>query len=210
METKKCPKCGETKTLDNFGVRKKSGRPNSYCRPCASAAVKASVAKRAPKEPWDGAVCTKCKQPKPASEFGKRKDTRTGLQPRCKMCRKEAKRARLARDPWHFLWQAAKDRANHPRYLKKYGKPLDFDLDEVDLQAMWNRQNGLCHWFHVPMTTDSFGTNDPAQVSVDRLDSDKGYVPGNVVLCSQAANIGKQQTDPAGWEQFCALIRAGL
>lgn len=63
-----------------------------------------------------------------------------------------------------------------------------FDLDVKYLLGLWSAQGGLCaltkkelaHKFHTPFT-----------VSVDRIDSQKGYIKENVQLVCQSANYAK-------------------
>lgn len=66
---------------------------------------------------------------------------------------------------------------------------LIVEITYEDLLALWERQGGLCAILHVPMAHE-FNRLDT--VSIDRIDSTKGYVPGNVQLVCQFVNSGKR------------------
>ncbi len=66
---------------------------------------------------------------------------------------------------------------------KKYQRTVLIDV--TYLRDLWSTQNGRCYWSGVPMETVR---NTPWVVSLDRLNNDEGYVPGNVVLCVWIVN----------------------
>ncbi len=68
-------------------------------------------------------------------------------------------------------------------------KKIDFNLTPEFLEQQWDRQNGLCFYTAQPMKAEKSEQFD--SVSVDRIDSDKGYTPDNVVLCRSICNIMK-------------------
>lgn len=74
-------------------------------------------------------------------------------------------------------------------------KGIPFDLTPDYIQQLYNEQGGKCYYSGVPMqvkTDDPDMTNKyPNILSVDRKDSSKGYVKGNIVLCTFAANSAK-------------------
>lgn len=98
--------------------------------------------------------------------------------------------------------QAAKQRA-----IKK---DLPFDITPEDLLAQYEAQEGLCYWFKVPMSPGSGTAYHPASPSLDRVNSSRGYVYGNVVWTCLAANLAKRDTDPDCWEEFLDLLRYSL
>jgi len=78
-------------------------------------------------------------------------------------------------------------------------------LTVKDINELFEKQNGLCYWFNVPLIPSN-QTKHPQQPSLDRLDRTKGYVIDNVVLCCYSANIGRNETDVETWKSFISLI----
>lgn len=72
---------------------------------------------------------------------------------------------------------------------KRRGVP--FELVYSDLCTLFNDQNGLCFYTDQPMVWDRSAGQSRKALSVDRIDSTRGYVAGNVVLCSWRANAIK-------------------
>jgi hypothetical protein len=67
-------------------------------------------------------------------------------------------------------------------------RSLDWNLDTEYVLSLWEKQRGKCLYTGRPLTQES---NRPNTVSLDRVDSGRGYVRGNVVLCETAVNILK-------------------
>jgi hypothetical protein len=82
---------------------------------------------------------------------------------------------------------------------------LENTLTVNDINEMFNKQNGLCYWFKVPLMPSN-KTKHPQQPSLDRLDRTKGYTKDNVVLCCYSANIGRNENDQETWEEFLKLL----
>jgi dUTP pyrophosphatase len=76
-----------------------------------------------------------------------------------------------------------------------------FDLNSKYLIDLYNKQNGLCYYTGIPMslvTTKNWGIKRQADLdilSVDRMDSGKGYELKNIVLCCTAINKMKGSSD---------------
>jgi len=103
-----------------------------------------------------------------------------------------------------FRWFTARIRAR--TRLKGFS-----DIDEVYLKILWEQQEGLCPLsgkrIFLPRTTQGFEDNrSPYNASLDRIDSNLGYIKGNVRFVSFIANCAK-----AGWEdqvvlEFCNAV----
>lgn len=65
----------------------------------------------------------------------------------------------------------------------------EFSLTPCDLSVIWEKQEGRCAYTKLPLlaTANQFNT-----ASLDRIDSSKGYVVGNVQLVCSAINKMKQ------------------
>lgn len=80
-------------------------------------------------------------------------------------------------------------------------KGKDFNLTLEGVKQIYSDQNGQCFYSGLPL---SFKTNDPSLLSIDRVNSDLGYVFGNVVLTTWACNAMKQDLD---METFLATAK---
>lgn len=88
-------------------------------------------------------------------------------------------------------------------------KGYAFDITVADLEALWDSQGGQCAWFNVPLLP-TVVPRHPQKPSLDRLDPEKGYVRGNVVLACNAANMGRNTTGTKEFIEFLELVRGGL
>lgn len=113
----------------------------------------------------------------------------------CKACEIVRVRTRQHSNSLAVLAGAAKGRA------KKKGSTCDIDVDY--LKRLWDYQEGLCWWFGVSMDLDkgAFELN-PKAVSIERLDTSKSYVRGNVVLATIAANLGRNSATYVLYRDF--------
>lgn len=112
---------------------------------------------------------------------------------RCNPCAKriQAERIRMqkdlgmkAQDIYNYTWRAA-----HPqKYLLQSAKSrakkkgLEFNIEESDIIIP-----EFCPVFGIPLTTRLDGNKDSSP-SLDRIDSSKGYIKGNVQVISWRAN----------------------
>ena len=83
---------------------------------------------------------------------------------------------------------------------------IENTLTTDDINELFEKQNGLCFWFKVPLIPSSKGKH-PQQPSLDRLDRSKGYTKENVVLCCYSANIGRNENDVETWKNFLGLLK---
>jgi hypothetical protein len=81
----------------------------------------------------------------------------------------------------------------------------EHDLTVNDINELYNKQNGLCFWFKVPLVPSN-KLKHPQQPSLDRLDRNKGYTKDNVVLTCYSANIGRNENNLEIWESFIKLF----
>lgn len=119
--------------------------------------------------------CTSCKQIKSFDNFGPFKRGAFGLYPVCHSCRKvKAKKDYSTQRKTYQLFYRAKRRA--------VDRGIPFSITEESIEKIGIPE--LCPVFGVPMK----GKYAP---SLDRVDSSKGYVEGNIQVISTRANTLK-------------------
>ena len=72
-----------------------------------------------------------------------------------------------------------------------------------DLDALCDNQKGLCA---LTGYTLSYTTNDPLKVSIDRIDSSKGYTQDNIQLVCRLANRAKSNIDSQAFIDMCRAV----
>ena len=71
-----------------------------------------------------------------------------------------------------------------------------------DLKELWRIQNGKCFWLGIDMSLeDLFVSYSPFAVSVERLDSNRGYHKDNIALTTRFANRGRGKYDNENFKQ---------
>lgn len=90
------------------------------------------------------------------------------------------------------FWEKTKDYERRAKCKK-----VNFDLDYIFLIDLYNKQNGNCYYTNLPMKVISEkvrGVRRSAAfniISLDRIDSNLGYVKNNVVFCLNSINMMK-------------------
>ena len=153
--------------------------------------------------------CNICQEIKSHEEFYK---SQRGS--RCKECilknTREYKRI-LRLDPDNRKKEGLKQKERRVRLWqntlihdsKRRGVENSLTVDDVN--EIFEKQKGLCYWFNVPLIPSN-QKKHPQQPSLDRLDTKKGYVKENVVLCCYSANIGRNESDEETWKNFLNVL----
>ena len=86
---------------------------------------------------------------------------------------------------------------------------MPFSISADDIRKLYAQQEGRCFWFGVPLepTVDRKNLFKP---SVDRLQTELGYVADNISLTSYFATIGRRNTDPETWGDAVESIKIAL
>lgn len=128
-------------------------------------------------------------------------------------CSKECKREYLHRHP-HLCSTFKHDTVESKFFGSKFtrwkmsarkrGISFDDSMDYTVLLDLWNKQKGLCYYTNIPMVL----SNDPCPelVSIDRIDSNKGYTRDNIVLCCYIINSWKSSYDMNIFKNFLSKI----
>jgi hypothetical protein len=88
---------------------------------------------------------------------------------------------------------------------KENGRISDINTETVI--RTFQEQRGLCFWTKIPMKI-SIKKKDLFQPSIDRLDFSKGYIEGNYVVCTLAANYARNNSTPEEFREWINAIRS--
>lgn len=88
----------------------------------------------------------------------------------------------------NFFINHVKKSAN--RYIKK-GRFLEFNIDEKYLWEIYVKQNKKCAYTGIDLHLPETASDKQYNASVDRIDSSKGYIKGNVQFVHKHINIMK-------------------
>ena len=143
--------------------------------------------------------CRQCRETKELNtdNFVKR-NTENGWRGKCRLCfnkdarfKQEMTKSELERGkkyrlkykkekPLETIYKIA--RGNAKRTFKEFTIVLE------NLKTLWEIQKGICFYTNKPMLFEIGFDNS---VSIDRIDSNKGYITNNIVLCQRKINIMK-------------------
>jgi hypothetical protein len=89
--------------------------------------------------------------------------------------------------------------------LKRGGKHERCDFDKKYLYELLAEQEGKCAWTGIQLSLEEMGK--PWSISLDRIDCSVGYVRGNVLLTSRAANLARNQSSVEDFGVFISLVK---
>ena len=95
----------------------------------------------------------------------------------------------------------AKERAS------KRGLPIS--IDKQYIIELFNEQEGKCYYSGLQLNiikSDKDRVHDPLKMSLDCVDSEKGYIRGNVVWCAYCVNSMKQKMPVEDMIGICRQI----
>ena len=195
---KTCTKCKEIKCDTEFhkNIRTSDGLAD-YCKPCKSSYGKRNKYERTSNDK----KCCVCNEIKPASEYYSHTSCTDGLQGRCKSCAFLVQQKSKERTGVYGFLKDRLRNAKASAKRKSTRRPgIEFNIDFNYIKELYEAQNGLCSVSGIEMTIVSYATHDfriknPHNISFDRIDSSKGYVPGNVQLVCCIYNYMKWDMD---------------
>ena len=179
---KKCKSCLEEKNEEEFSWKhKKENRRCPLCKICFAKQGEEKYNKNANEKK----VCRICSIEKSLSEFGKDSSKGSGFRNECKDCKKVYNQ-NYASSRDGKLRHLLGDAKSH---LNKRGiKNEPFTIRYEDLLDKWNKQKQKCYYSGMEMHHDS----RKWQVSLERLDTAKGYTNENTALCCLEFNNQSQ------------------
>lgn len=162
-------------------------------------------------------ACSICGVIKPLVEYHKDKTKNDGHRSGCKTCAKEtsfqyylANAERIKKNVSDYARLRApkfsrdvESRLRNLRTKARNRKNKEFDFPESYLLDLWEKQSGRCAYTRLPLIATA---NQPNTISLDRVDSSKGYVVGNLQLVCAAVNKMKQEYDENMFLLFCQLV----
>jgi hypothetical protein len=79
-----------------------------------------------------------------------------------------------------------------------------FEITCNDLETKYLEQNGQC--YYTGKTFEKKATKSDNDISVDRIDSSKGYTIDNIVLCLPSINFAKQSLSHDDFIKMCGQV----
>ena len=203
-----CPECNRKLPLSReyFKRGKLSNGKEMFHHICKECENKI----RAAKEWKDGKLlCHCCGEFKEVDEFSPNAGTnplRNGRRSTCRSCTTQRQREiHIAYDKDVKLKKCLNSRVLGARdRAKKHNIPFNLTLEYV--QSLWDYQNGLCAISGIPMTYEIQVGRTPTNLSIDKIDREKGYVEGNIQLVCMACNQIKSDLTEDEMYNFCKKI----
>lgn len=161
-----------------------------------------------------GKLCTKCREDKLFCDFftsGKKVDGSYKYNSWCKVCIRE-KMASYHKRVWgkeklqFSAFKRTKDVRSYLTYLLgKARRRGHCSITIDDLCRLWESQNGRCAITGWQMTMRLADGVVATNASIDRINSEKGYILGNVQIVCRSVNIAKHDLT---MDEFLKLCRA--
>ena len=147
-------------------------------------------------------VCNSCGVEKERSQYSQNLNKKgyVALGRFCKVCIARRVFIKTPDSYINYILRVAKRRA------KK--KNLDFDLLVSDMQYLYEKQKGLCALTKMKMgyTPGLERNNINYNISIDRIDSSKGYTKDNIQLVCASLNNMKMDLKNKHFIQLCKLV----
>lgn len=137
--------------------------------------------------------CNTCKQIKPISEYEKHRFSSTGYRPICRRCRAKEKNA------WEHNQAATLKGRIHNWKKSAKKRRIEWKLEETFFCDM----PLTCSYTGQQLTCEH---DKPNTISLDRLDSSNGYLPGNVCFTSAVINRMKNDVVANEFIAICEMI----
>lgn len=210
MEVKKCSSCEQeypaTKDYFYTKLERKDGL-EGVCKECnKNRKTRKSI--KEDKENIGIRVCGVCKieYPMTPEYFFRRKVNKNGFQTVCKTCKNNTpaliRRRKIGNDTLLKVLQERYRGLLHRSKLKK----LKVDITVEDLINCWNIQNGICAISGIKMEHKIYSGKIDNNVSVDRIDSNLGYLKNNIQLVGSSINKMKSNLTMKDFVEICNNI----
>jgi hypothetical protein len=204
--TKECNTCNEVKEFIYFS-KSTSGR-HGYCNSCKECRSKSRKQLNFTPLTEGTKLCQDCKKQLDVSNFYRDKSNSTGLQTYCKECSVQHTKR------WASTLEGycKKIFADIQHNIKKRSKQLSISITSDDIKELYTKQEGLCALTGLKMTFDTYMIKQQQHIinkynmSVDRIDSNKGYDKDNIQLVCAIINRMKTDLTDAEFIKLCGII----
>lgn len=135
----------------------------------------------------DSKFCTKCQNVKSKNEFTKQKLRKDGLYPFCRycLCNENLIYKRSFIGVINQMYSDMKKRVSTPKYIYWYGKSI---LSKQKFEYWIKRNNKFKRLFNIWKNKDY---NNMIKPSIDRINSNEGYILGNIQILLNEENRTK-------------------
>lgn len=135
--------------------------------------------------------CLKCNQELPLRSFNVGSNT-------CIECISKKNKASRQANPIKAAWERAKARA------KKNN--IEFSITQDHVKAVWT---DICPIYQIHLQTNE-GKSDGNSHSIDRINNNLGYIPGNIAIVSMRFNSEKRNLTPELLRRMLAYMENQL
>lgn len=127
-----------------------------------------------------------------------------GITKSCRHCRPQSNSGQLS--PW---WKGTCEFSiTYFNSIKNTAikRKLEFNISPEYIQDLFNKQNKRCKYTNIELNLLKFDRNPTQTASLDRIDSKKGYVEGNVQWVHKDINFMKMALSHNKFIELCKLV----
>lgn len=204
MEEKQlCLKCNIIKPFIEFSNN--CNTTNGKMTQCKQCIKTRDTKKNNPRTVEGTKMCSICKVEQDVINFNSSKRSTDGLYSSCKKCAKNSKKKWLESDIKNFIKKIYLSCKHN--YFRR-SKDLVFAITEEDILELYYKQDGKCALSGQILT--KIALNDKGinkyNISIDRINSSKGYTKDNIQLVGAIVNIMKNDIDEKDFILFVSSI----
>lgn len=150
-------------------------------------------------------ICRLCNIEKPLSDFGLREKDSHLCRSSCRACDANSRLRWYHHVKANRTFEQTIELRVYQARKRATKKKLEFDITSSDILDIFNRQSGKCFYSGIDMEKIP-KIDNYYNLSIDRVDSKKGYVKDNVVLCCDSVNTMKNSMPTEVFIDICEKI----
>ena len=209
-----CISCKELLSNENFTIDKNNKARDGlsskciYCKRKYDQIIKGYKTNRINQIPGDKLFCTKCNKYLDLDEFWNysANSHRLNKNSYCKKCcevNNDIRNSKLTEND--SISKILKSRFNSATVRSK-NRNIDINISILDIENLWKNQDGKCAISKINMSTSVSRGRDKFSISLDRIDSSKGYIVGSIQLVCDIVNRMKLDTIELEFVSLCKTI----